>query len=140
MNTACVDPGALFEHSFFVEAMKRGLVPFLPIPPRRPQDCIIMNPAGKMYKTQVKGTHTTVIEKSGSKRFKIQPVQGKVEKKPIDCTKVDIVVGYVEPYNAYYIIPCMELERVKGIWLYSHNPDSKAKFEQYRERWDLFRS
>ena len=138
MNSACVDPGALFEHSFFVEAMKRGLVPFLPIPPRRPQDCIIMNPAGTMYKVQIKGTHTTVNDTC--KRYKIQPVQGRDTKRPIDCTKVDILVAYVEPHDAYYMIPCMEIERVKSIWLYSHNPDSKAKFEQYRDRWDLFRS
>jgi len=140
VNSACLDPGTLFEHSFFVEAMKRGLVPFLPMQPRRPQDCIIMNQAGKMYKVQIKGTHTTVIESSGAKRFKIQPVQGSVHKTPLDCTKVDILVAYVEPEDAYYIIPCMEIENVKGIWLYSHNPKSKAKFEKYRDRWDLFRS
>ena len=97
-----------------------------------------MNQAGKMYKVQVKGTHTTITEKSGSKRFKIQPVQGSGHKTSLDCTKVDILVAYAE--DAYYIIPCMELENVKGIWLYSHNPKSKAKFEQYRDRWDLFRS
>jgi hypothetical protein len=39
-----------------------------------------------------------------------------------------------------YIIPCMDIERVKSIWLYSHNPKSKAKFEKYRDRWDLFKA
>ena len=93
-----------------------------------------------MYKVQVKGTHTTVIENSGSRRFKIQPVQGRLDKTPIDCTKVDILVAYIEPEDAYYIIPCLEIERVKSLWFYSHNPKSKAKFEKYRNRWDLFRS
>lgn len=100
-----------------------------------------MNDAGTMYKVQVKGTSTPVLTGTGgSKRFKIQPVQGRDQKTPIDCTKVDLVVAYIEPEEAMYIIPCMEIERVKSLWFYSHNPDSKAKFEQYRDRWDLFRA
>ena len=61
-------------------------------------------------------------------------------KTPIDCTKVDIVAAYVEPEDTMYIIPCMELENIKSLWLYAHNPDSKGKFEQYIDRWDLFRA
>ncbi len=139
MNSACVDPGALFEHIFFVEAMKRGLMPFLPMQPRQPQDSVVMNQAGKMYKVQVKGTHTTIVH-HGAKRFKIQPVCGNVKKTPIDCTKVDLLVAYIEPEDAFYIIPCLEIENVKSLWFYTHNPNSKAKFEKYRERWDLFKN
>lgn len=139
MNHSCRDPGTLFEHLFFTEALKRGLVPFLPINPRQVQDCLVLNQSGKIYKVQVKGTHTTVVRSANCKRFCVQAVQGRTVKTPIDCTKIDILVAYIEPEDTYYIIPCIELEGVKSLWFYSHNPNSKGRLEKYRDRWDLFR-
>jgi len=139
-ETICDDPGAVYEHVFFAKAMAQGLVPFVPLMHKRPQDCIIMNGAGTMYKVQVKGTATASKETDRTPRYKIQPVTGRATKRPIDCTKVDVVVGYVEPYDAIYIIPCLEIERSKSIWLYPHNENSRAKYEVYRDRWDIFKS
>ena len=108
--------------------------------PRMGQDALVMNDAGKIYKVQVKGTRSSwkaPDRKEG--RYKIQPTTGRAGKKPVDCTKLDILVGYVQPYDAFYIIPCLDLNHTKSLWLYPHKEGSTAKWEVYRDRWDYFK-
>ena len=121
--------------------MEEGLHPFVPMEPKIPQDGILMNDAGTMYRVRVKGTSYLAKETDRkSYRYKIQPVTGNTHKLPIDCAKLEVLAAYVEPTDSFYIIPCLELHGVKSVWLYPHREDSKAKYEQYKEAWELFRT
>ena len=48
--------GNLYEQRFFTEALSRGFEVFIPLGDYLPQDAIVMNSAGKLFKVQVKGT------------------------------------------------------------------------------------
>jgi hypothetical protein len=48
--------GNLYEQIFFAEALSKDLEVFTPLGDYLPQDCLVMNKAGKVFKTQIKGT------------------------------------------------------------------------------------
>lgn len=112
----------------------------MPLGDYLPQDCLVMNSAGKIFKIQVKGTEGKSKEgRSGLGRYMVTTSSGSTGKETIDCTKVDILVAYVEELHTFYNIPCMELDGAKRIGLYPHNPESKAKHEQYKDNWKVFK-
>ena len=134
--------GSLYEQTFFTEALARNLEVFTPLGDYLPQDCLVMNQAGKIFKVQIKGTKDKVFDKSnkGQGRYMVTTASGTAKKMTIDCTKVDILAAYVEAIPTWYIIPCLEINQALRISLYAHNPSSKAKHEKYREAWDLFKT
>jgi len=134
--------GNLYEQTFFTEALTRNLEVFTPLGDYLPQDCLVMNQAGKIFKVQIKGTKDKVIDKAngGLGRYMITTATGTAKKMTLDCTKVDVLAAYVESIPTWYIIPCLEINQALRISLYAHNPSSKAKHEKYREAWDLFKT
>ena len=140
MMTMMKRKGSLYEQKFFSEALEHGLEVFVPLGDYLPQDCLVMNSAGKIFKIQVKGTEGKSKEgRSGLGRYMVTTSSGSTGKESIDCTKVDILVAYVEDEDIFYNIPCMELDGAKRIGLYPHNPESKAKHEQYKDNWKVFK-
>ena len=120
----------------------RNLEVFTPLGDYLPQDCLVMNQAGKIFKVQIKGTKDKVIDKAngGLGRYMITTSTGRSKKETLDCTKVDILAAYIESIPTWYIIPCLEINQCVRISLYAHNPLSKAKHEKFREAWDLFKT
>ena len=133
--------GNLYEQKFFSEALEHVLEVFVPLGDYLPQDCLVMNTAGKIFKIQIKGTESKSKDKArgGLGRYMVTTSSGSTGKESIDCTKVDILVAYVEDENIFYNIPCIELDGAKRIGLYPHNPDSKAKHEKFKDNWKIFR-
>lgn len=134
--------GNLYEQTFFTEALTRNLEVFTPLGDYLPQDCLVMNQAGKIFKVQIKGTKDKVFDKAngGLGRYMITTATGTAKKMTLDCTKVDVLAAYIESIPTWYIIPCLEINQAIRISLYAHNPSSKAKHEKYREAWDLFKT
>jgi len=141
MMTKMKRKGSLYEQKFFSEALEHGLEVFVPLGDYLPQDCLVMNSAGKIFKVQIKGTETKSKDKNrtGLGRYMITTSSGSTGKETIDCTKVDVLVAYVEEMNTFYNIPCIELDGAKRIGLYPHNPISKAKHEEYKDNWKIFK-
>ena len=133
--------GNLYEQKFFTEALSRNLEVFTPLGDYLPQDCIIMNQAGRIFKVQIKGTKDKAKDKThaGLGRYMITTASGSSKKMSIDCTKVDTVVVYVETIPTWYIIPCLDIDSAVRISVYPHNPKSKAKHEKHKENWDYFK-
>jgi len=130
--------GALYEAKFVVKALEHGLDPH-PCPGEyMPHDFLVTNAAGQVIKTQVKGTACADANNRKNNRYKVLATTGNKVKTAIDCTKVDLLAAYVEPEDAWYVIPCMQLS-AKTIWLYPGNPKSVAMYEKYRDRWNLFK-
>ena len=133
--------GSLYEQLFFYEALARNLEVFTPLGDYLPQDCMLMNQAGKIFRIQIKGTADKVSDKSrtgGLGRYMITTATGNNGKTTIDPTKVDCIAAYVASIPTWYIIPTLRLDGAIRISLYPHNPKSKAKHEKYREDWDYF--
>ena len=57
--------GNLYEQIFFAEALSKDLEVFTPLGDYLPQDCLMMNKAGKVFKTQIKGTADKVRDSRG---------------------------------------------------------------------------
>ena len=134
--------GSIYEQQFSLDALKNGLEVFTPIGDYLPQDCIVMNSAGRTFRVQVKGTGVLIEDKrnnGGLGRYMITSASGKKVKETIDCTKVDTLAAYIEPINAWYIIPCMDLDNAIRISLYPHNTKSKAKYERFLNNWNAFK-
>ena len=134
--------GSLYEQTFFTEALARNLEVFTPLGDYLPQDCLVMNQAGKIFKVQIKGTKDKQFDKAnkGLGRYMITTSTGRIKKETLDCTKVDILAAYIESIPTWYIIPCLEINQCIRISLYAHNPNSKAKHEKFREAWDIFKT
>ena len=134
--------GNLYEQVFFTEALSRNLEVFTPLGDYLPQDCLVMNQAGKIFKVQIKGTKDIQFDRAngGMGRYMITTSTGSCKKETIDCTKVDILAAYIESIPTWYLIPCLEINQCKRISLYAHNPKSKAKHEKFREAWDIFKA
>ena len=131
--------GNLYEQRFFTEALSRGFEVFIPLGDYLPQDAIVMNSAGKLFKVQVKGTEKKDRE-GGFGRYSICSSSGRGARKPIDCTKVDVLVAYIGHEDVFYIIPSVLLDSAMRVSLYPHNPNSKAKHEKFKENWDIFKT
>ena len=133
--------GNLYEQKFFSEALNQGFEVFTPLGDYLPQDCLVMNVAGKVFKVQIKGTEAKSKDpkRGGLGRYMVTCATGSAGKESIDCTKVDILVAYVEEENIFYIIPAIELNGVIRISLYPHNPNSKARLEQFKDNWKIFK-
>lgn len=133
--------GSLYEQKFFTEALFRNLEVFTPLGDYLPQDCIVMNQAGRTFKIQIKGTKDKTCDRNraGLGRYMITTSTGTSKKCSIDCTKVDALAAYIEIQDVWYIIPCLELNSAVRISLYPHNPKSKAKHEKFKDGWDYFK-
>ena len=132
--------GFRYEMEFFTRAIREELDVFIPAGDYLPQDCIVQNQEGKMFKVQIKGTRTHVKEKFKKiPRYRITCASGSGGKNPIDCEHVDILAGYILPLDLFYIIPCDKLTGV-ATWLYPNDPNTASPLEVYRENWDIFKN
>ena len=129
--------GTLYEAKFIVEALEHSLDPHSCPGEYMAHDFLVTNAAGKVFKTQVKGTQYCENDRK-TRRFKVLATTGNKVKTQLDCTKVDLLAAYVEPCDTWYIIPCMQLSS-KTIWFYPSNPNSLGKYEKYKDKWNLFK-
>ena len=74
--------GSLYEQKFFSEALQHGLEVFVPLGDYLPQDCLVMNSAGKIFKIQVKGTESKSKDKErgGLGRYMVTTSSGSTTK------------------------------------------------------------
>lgn len=130
--------GTLYEYRFIERALTKRLHPHASIGDYLPHDIIILNDAGKVFRVQVKGTHSfKETSTSNTSRWRITAGSGRVQKKRLDCSKVDVLAAHIGELDVWYLIPCLRLTAV-SLWLYPESPESKAQFEPYKENWDIF--
>jgi len=58
-------------------------------------------------------------------------------KVPYRTQEVDFVIGYVVPEDAWYVVPAAALARRRNFWVFPHRPQSRGRFERYRDAWRL---
>lgn len=133
--------GSLYEQKYFATALEAGLEVFTPLGDYLPQDCMVMNSAGRIFKVQIKGTQGKSKDprRKGTGRYQVTTSSGCGSKFTIDCANVDIVVAYIDELNIFYHIPCIEIGGVKRISLYPHITNSRAKLERFKNNWDCYK-
>lgn len=134
--------GAYYEQLFITECLQRELHPHPSIGDYLPHDIIVQNNAGRLLRVQIKGTMVEFRDSRNCKdgkertRYRITAKAGRGAGM-LDCKLVDVIAGYVTLQKAWYLIPCTRVTS-RAIWLYPHVPASKAQYEPFRERWDIF--
>ena len=134
--------GTWYESLFIPKCLSKGLHPHDTYGDYLAHDMLVMNDAGCVFKVQIKGTNTMVTDGRRYPKFRITAKRGnRVSKKAglgdLDCTKVDILAAYVEKHDLWYLIPCLAVTNM-SVWLFPDNPDSKARYEEYKDNWNCF--
>ena len=123
-----------------MEALRRGLDVFVSEGDYSVVDCIVLNPAGRSFRTQIKGTACQGSDGAGrpipKDKFKILAGRGR-GKTGISATDVDILACYIEPYDTWYIIPMVYAHEQRSLAFFL-GIDTKSKWNPFRDNWDLF--
>ena len=130
--------GTSYECLFLYETLKRGLHPHESVGDYLGHDTVVMNDAGRFYRVNVKGTRSQ-RNQNGAKRFEVSVGTSRINKIPLDCSKVDIIAVYIEPRNLWYLVPCLPVSNLCTLKFYPDTEGgSKAITEPFREDWSCF--
>jgi PD-(D/E)XK endonuclease len=122
--------GEWAESVFMARAGEHGLPVSKPWGDSNSFDCVVGRP-GKFAGVQVKSTVTKL--ESGKGYICSTCSSHKVYR----AGAFDFLAAYVIPEDAWYIIPAKEIRGLKSISLCTYG--GEAKYEKYREAWDLLR-
>jgi PD-(D/E)XK endonuclease len=122
--------GEWAESVFMARAGEHGLPVSKPWGDSDSFDCVVGRP-GKFAAVQVKSTVTKLESGKGY----ICSTCG--NHKVYRAGAFDFLAAYVIPEDVWYIIPAEEIRGLKSISLCTYG--GEAKYEQYREAWDLLR-
>ena len=132
--------GTVFELEFRKQALLRGLEVFPAEGDYSVVDSIVMNPAGKTYRVQTKGTSLPASEGANrgisKNKYKIIAKSG-ADNKKIRPTEVDILAFYIFPRDTWYIIPTIKTSNIYNFAFFLVE-GSKSQWEPFRNNWESF--
>jgi hypothetical protein len=130
--------GDLYEQEFCLRCLRQSLYPFLPTGDFLPLDMVIVNGAGRCFRTQVKGTGVRDWDRrkedSTAFRYKIG-----LPDRPSYATGFDILAVFLEPEDLFYLIPAAEVDGVNTLSLRPHI-EGTSRFGGYKDNWGIFKS
>lgn len=112
--------------------MSRGFLVSRPVVDSYPYD-LICDWHGELKRIQVKATASI----ADNRRRKFESVNG-VDKTPYAQGCIDYYLCYVVDLNVWYVIPA-SIVTSKKITVYPDITNSVAKYEIYKERWELLK-
>jgi hypothetical protein len=124
--------GELAEMRFLLAAALHGLIVCMPWGDNQPFDFLVGR-GERFYRVQVK---SCASRRHRAFRVKTSRACGRGR---YTAKQIDILVAYIVPENAWYLIPVKELAGRRSISVYPHNPRSRGMYEHCRERWQLLR-
>ena len=122
--------GEWAESVFIARAKEQGLPVSKPQGDSTSFDCVVGRP-GKFAAVQVK---STIAELESGKGYICSTCSSH---KTYRAGAFDFLAAYVIPEDVWYIVPAKEIRGLKSISLCTGS--GEAKYEQYREAWDLLR-
>jgi hypothetical protein len=127
--------GHVAELAFMHKAAELGFGVTKPYGEIEPYD-FILDSGCRLWRVQVKSTETPVKRRH---RFYVQPghCNGSYGRKTYTSDEIDFLVAYVVPRHAWYVIPVCALTSAVNIYLYPDTPNSRGRFERYRDAWCL---
>jgi hypothetical protein len=127
--------GHIAELAFMHKAAELGFGVTKPYGEVEPYD-FILDSGRRLWRVQVKSTAVPV---KGKGSYYVQPSHrsSAYGKKTYTSDEIDFLVAYVVPREAWYVIPVGALSCVIKIHLYPDTPQSRGRFERYRDAWCL---
>jgi hypothetical protein len=89
-----------------------------------------------MLRVQVKSTSRR-DRSNRNDRYSLLCASGCCQKTAYTGADIDILAVYIEPNDAWYIIPISEVTGTR-LNLYPHKTGAKNKYEKWLNRWDMF--
>ncbi len=113
-----------------VEAAARGLHLLRPYGDSARFDFVVTRGA-RFRRVQVRATS---VLSNGS--YQCNCASGKA-RRPYSSRQIDFLAVYIVPCDTWYIIPARVLGRRISISFSPHKPNSRCRYEKFREAWDL---
>ena len=131
--------GERAECAFVFQSLQRGLAVAKPFGDSCAYDFIVDSPHSKprarrpnLLRVQVR----SVGYKTQWGLYAVPVWRGR-KKRRITPAEIDLVAVWVRPEDAWYIVPARVLRPHHWLWFAPHVKNSHARFERWRERWDL---
>ena len=96
----------------------------------------VLDAGPRLWRVQIK---CTAMERSGG--YQIQPIHFVYGKSKVVYTAedIDVLAAHIVPLDVWYVVPVGALAQGTSLQLYPDDRCKTARFEKYREAWDLFR-
>jgi PD-(D/E)XK endonuclease len=96
----------------------------------------VLDSGRRLWRVQIK---CTAALRAGG--YHIQPIHFVYGKSKVVYTAddIDVLAAHVVPLDVWYVVPVGALAQGKSLRLYPDDGCKTARFEKYREAWDLFR-
>lgn len=96
----------------------------------------VLDSGTRLWRVQIK---CTAVERAGG--YHIQPIHFVYGKNKVVYTgeEIDVLAAHVVPLDVWYVVPVEALAAGTSLRLYPSGECKAARFEKYREGWDLFR-
>ena len=138
--------GEISQAAFLLKARQMGFGVAIPWGDSESQDFIVWaGHAGGNTGRSARGTQSLLrVQVKGTGRlhrrgYEIQPVRSTrgQGKKRYTKKDIDVLVGHVQPVDAWYVIPIEAVGRAKSLRLYPDIASRKPRWEHWRDRWDV---
>ena len=129
------EPGSLAEAAFLHKAVGLGFRVTKPWGDSERYD-FVLDSGTRLWRVQIK---CTAVERAGG--YHIQPIHFVYGKNKVVYTAddIDVLAAHVVPLDVWYVVPVAALAAGTSLRLYPDDGCKTARFEKYREGWDLFR-
>jgi hypothetical protein len=122
--------GEISESQFFAKAVRIGFGVAKPWGDSDPYDFILDAGGARLKRVQVKSAFKA--SKDGGYTAN---ATGNDYTQPYTKDDVDVLVAYVVPEDAWYVIPIEAFENIGGMKLFPASRRRRSRFEKYREAW-----
>ena len=126
--------GEISQAAFLLKARTLGLAVAIPWGDSEQCDFVVWSKkSARVWRVQVKGTAR--LHRRG---YEVQPVHSTRGrgKRRYTAREIDVVVAYVQPVDAWYVIPIERVGRAKSLRFYPDIESRRPRWEEYREKWE----
>jgi hypothetical protein len=96
----------------------------------------VLDSGRRLWRVQIK---CTAVERAGG--YHIQPIHFVYGKTKVVYTAedIDVLAAHIVPLDVWYVVPVGALAQGTSLRLYPDDGCKAARFEKYREAWNVFR-
>ncbi len=127
--------GEISEAAFLHKAISMGFRVTKPWGDSERYD-FVLDSGKRLWRVQIKCTAT--LHAGG---YHIQPIHYVYGERKLVYTEdeIDVLAAHIVPLNVWYVVPVQALAQGASLRLYPEGGCERARFEKYREAWDVFR-
>ena len=124
--------GEAAESAFLAKAIQMGFGVSKPWGDSDRYDFVV-DAGGRLWRVQVKSAYRSTKEGG----YTVHAF-GNENRDPYTAADVDVLVAYLVPEDAWYVVPIAAFKRIKSMKLFPASRRRRSKHEVYREAWAAF--